>query len=360
MCWRAAGPSLAHRYINVGIATGTTAGNKERYRQLSAQYARADQKVLTRALRQFYAPEVSINVVHPINTINGIDEFVLRVIEPMHASFGKLQRRTDMLFGGEFEGNEWLVSHGHYLGNFEHDWMGIPASGDVAWLHYAEFHRIANGRSAESYLYFDLLDLLRQIGRWPLSTSLGHEGFVPGPATADGIAINENAPEESLKSLQMVDDMLARLYTDDEAWRPYWHPHMMWFGPSGYGSFIGVDGFAKFQLPYEAIFDKNRVRTTYIQSGDATLDRAVRGHYTRFADGNYVASGGWPSHGGFLASDWLGVRASGQMFTVRVADIWRRDGERLAENWVFVDVIEMLHQLGRDVFADADLHIDIP
>ena len=33
---------------------------------------------------------------------------------------------------------------------------------------------------------------------------------------------------------------------------------MMWYGPSGYGSYIGVDGFARFQLPYESVFDPYR------------------------------------------------------------------------------------------------------
>ena len=157
----------------------------------------------------------------------------------------------------------------------------------------------------------------------------------------------------------MVDDMLSRLYTNDEAWRPYWSLDMAWYGPSGYGSYLGVDGFARFQLPYEAIFEEGRVRTTYRKSNDATLDAAVTGHYARFADGDYVASGGWPSHGGFLVNDWLGVTAAGQMFTVRVADVWRRQGDRLAENWVFVDIVDMLLQLGVDVFAAAEIEVKL-
>jgi hypothetical protein len=65
-----------------------------------------------------------------------------------------------------------------------------------------------------------------------------------------------------------------------------------------------------------------------------------------------VASSGWPSiratHSG---GDWLGLAPTGKPVTMRVMDFWRREGERLAENWVFVDVIDLLHQLGVDVFA---------
>ena len=41
----------------------------------------------------------------------------------------------------------------------------------------------------------------------------------------------------------------------------------------------------------------------------------------------------------------------------RVADIWRREGKRLVENRVFVDIIDMLLQLGRDPFAEAGIEI---
>jgi hypothetical protein len=37
--------------------------------------------------------------------------------------------------------------------------------------------------------------------------------------------------------------------------------------------------------------------------------------------------------------------------TMRVMDIWRREGAWLRENWVFVDIIDLLRQLGVDVFA---------
>jgi hypothetical protein len=31
-------------------------------------------------------------------------------------------------------------------------------------------------------------------------------------------------------------------------------------------------------------------------------------------------------------------------------DFWRREGERLAENWVFIDMIDLLDQIGIDIF----------
>ncbi len=362
MCWSAASRSDVDRTVTgktlMGISTATTVRNKRLYHSLVESYAEHQPAALSASLTEFFDPAARIQVVQPINSVDGLDGFMTRVIEPMSRSFDHLHRRADMLFGGEFEGQEWVVSHGHYVGEFARDWLGIPASGDIVWLHYIEYHRIDDGRAVETYLYFDLLDFLRQIGRWPLETSMGYEGFVPGPATADGILLDAQEAAQSQLSLTMVDDMLSRLYTEDEAWRPYWHRDMVWYGPSGYGSYIGVDGFARFQLPYESIFEKGRISSTYLRSGDEELDGRVAGHFARFGDGRYVASGGWPSHGGFMVNDWLGVPAEGQLFTVRVADIWRRSGDKLIENWVFVDVIDMLLQLGVDLFSRAGIEID--
>ncbi len=343
----------------MGIATNSTQGNKLAYKRLVDAYATGEASSVRSELQRFCHADVTVNVVHPFNRLQSLDVFLGEFVDPLNCAFAHLHRRADMLFGGEYEGNEWVVSHGHYVGEFAHDWIGMPPSRQIHWLHYIEYHRVEDGRSLESFLYIDMIDLLRQLGHWSLPPSNGYEGFTPGPATADGVILDASIAQESAKSLAMVDDMLARLYTDDQAWRPYWHPNMYWYGPSGYGSYIGVDGFAKFQLPYENIFEKGRVRNTYIRSGDNALDEAVRGHYARFADGNYVASGGWPSHGGFMVNDWLGVKAAGQMFTVRVADIWRRQDDLLVENWVFVDIPDMLLQLGVDVFRASGIKLQL-
>ena len=34
-------------------------------------------------------------------------------------------------------------------------------------------------------------------------------------------------------------------------------------------------------------------------------------------------------------------------------DWWRRDGDLLAENWVLIDIPDLLRQLGMELFEDA-------
>ena len=37
---------------------------------------------------------------------------------------------------------------------------------------------------------------------------------------------------------------------------------------------------------------------------------------------------------------------------MRVGDWWRREGDLLVENWVFVDIPHVLLQMGYDLFAN--------
>ncbi len=343
----------------MGIATDTTTLNKRKYLDYLQATSHPGLAQSNNAILEFFHRDSDINVTQPINKVVGRDAYLNKVVEPLCKAFRHLSRRTDILFGGEYNGAEWLVSHGHFVGEFVSDWMGIPANNEVVWLHTIEYHRIEDSQSVESYLYIDMLDLLRQIDRMPIQTSLGFEGFVPGPASGDGVLSQKQDPDTSSASLKIVDDMLAELWTPEERWRDAWHRDMLWYGPSGYGSQIGLDGFEEFQHPYEAMFSPGSFSGQMKRSGIAELDCRVSGHFARFGDGNYVASGGWPSHGGIMGNDWLGIPARNQVFTVRVADIWRRQDDLLIENWVFVDIIDMALQLGRDLFADAGISIQL-
>ncbi len=333
--------------------------NKKNYKQFCDIFLYNAQKELNSAVHNFFNKEAIINVVEPINEVKGTEELLKKFFLPMLKSFPDLYRRTDIFFAGIFKNKEWVTSSGHFVGTFKNNWMGIPANNKLTYLRYGEFHRMQNSQAVETYLFFDLIDLLRQIGKWPLLTkSLGDEKFIPGPMTSDGIILEEQNSEETSTSLVMVEEMLKQLYTKEQTWRKYWHPNMMWYGPSGYGSYIGIDGFARFQLPYESIFDpyrKSSVVTT-CEKG-SSLDLAVKGHFARFAEGNFVVSGGWPSHGGHLCKEWLGIKPKGQQFTCRISDWWRRDGDKLVENWVFVDLVNMLKQLEYDVFEATNIEI---
>ncbi|MCK0141059.1 ester cyclase [Aliiroseovarius sp. F20344] len=302
------------------------------------------------ATERFFSPNAQINVVHPFNETGNGSCYHHAVIAPLQAAFSGLYRRDDIVMAGQFEDGDWITATGYYVGHFSSDWIGIRATGRLAYLRYGEFHRMENGVSVESYIYLDIPELMIASGQWPISTGPGNErgytGMIHGPATRDGVMIQPQDPEESAKSYQITSDMLLKLATKDEAWRPYWHENMMWYGPGAFGSFIGIEHFASFQVPFEGQFDG--------WSGGSKNNGMTR-HFTRFGDGNYSCSGGWPSLTGVNVKSFLEQEPTGERVFMRVCDWWRREDELLVENWVFVDVPHVLKQLGLDLFADLEI-----
>lgn len=295
--------------------------------------------------RDFFAPNASIHIVHPFNEMTP-DEYFGDFLPTLQSSFAHLKRTDYVAFGGIFDGAVWVTSTGYYSGHFHAPFLTIRPTGTLAHLRFGEFHRIEGGRAVESYIYLDLPELMIAAGGWPISESPGRDrgftGYLPGPATQDGLQWGANDPARSESSARMVTDMLRALATPDEAWRPYWSEDMLWYGPAAFGSFVGIENFAGFQVPFEGAFQG--------WSGGAA-NNGMTVHFARFADGDYIASGGWPSLTGVQTGRFLGVAPTGKRVFMRVCDWWRREGDLLVENWVFVDIPHVLLQLGVDLFG---------
>ena len=297
------------------------------------------------AIQDLFSEDAQINVVHPVNDLIGPSALLDRLYGPLRRALRGFHRRDDILMAGPFEEGDWVSTHGNFVGHFEQDLWGIKASGRLEYLRFGEFFRFEGSRIVEAYIFLDLPQLMIATGDWPIQDSpgltRGYTGMIPGPATQDGILLHETDAGESARSYQIVTDMLSQLATPDEAWRPYWHSNMMWYGPAAFGSFVGIDDFASFQTPFENAF------TTW--SGGSTNNGVTR-HATRFGDGNYTCSAGWPSLMCVRSKPFLGQPSKGETLLMRVCDWWRRDADLLIENWVFVDIPDVLLQMGVDLF----------
>ena len=210
------------------------------------------------AAADLFAPDAVFHVCHPFNDIHGVDAYFDQFIAPLSQAMTGLVRRDDILMGGTFEGGDWVTSHGNYLGHFAQDVLGLTAPGRLEYLRVGEFHRFEGDRIVESYIYLDLPQLMIATGQWPITDSPGRDrgytGLIMGPASQDGLLLHDTDPEAGQRSYQIVTDMLSGLATPDEAWRPYWHDNMVWYGPAAFGSFVGIDHFAGFQVPFENAF----------------------------------------------------------------------------------------------------------
>ncbi len=303
---------------------------------------------IPQALTRHFDAACDWHTSHPINELKGPDAISDQFWQPFVKAFPDLERRTDIFFGGEFDGRFvggagiWVCATGHYAGTFRHDWLGIPATGEPAFVRFGEFYRVDGDRIVEARVLLDLIDLMRQAGCPVLPPSNGLDILIPGPQGHDGLLLSDADEAEGRYTHVVLQRMLDGLMAFNQhdlasmGMETFWHPDMMWYGPSGIGSTRAVPGF---QRHHQAPFLK------------AFPDRKGAGHRARIAEGVYVASTGWPSVRATHVGEYLGVPATGRPISMRVMDWWRREGELLRENWVFIDLPHLFLQMDVDLFA---------
>lgn len=298
---------------------------------------------LTSAISATYADDARLFAFHPVNEHQGANAIEGALWRPVRDAFPDAERRDQIVLAGEYDGNNYVCSFSHLQGTFENDWLGIPATHGTASLRCCEINRVVDGKVIEAHVLIDVLDLMHQANCWPISPSLGAEGAWRSPATQDGVELDAVNPQAGAAALKTVKDMHAGLLAFDGKdlssmhHAQYWEPNFLWYGPSGIGTTRGLSGFeAHHQIPFLRAFP----------------DRRVANHIANVADGNYVITGGWPSvvatHSG---PDWLNVGPTGRHIKMRVMDFYRVDGSLIAENWVPIDIVDILRQMGVDVFA---------
>jgi len=287
--------------------------------------------------------DVKWHVSAPVNDLQGKEEIVKKFWRPLIHALPDIERKPFISIESGYMGNQWLASTGYFVGTFTHPLFDIPATNQTLYLRYTELVEISDDKVKQCFIILDMLDVMTQAGVNPLRRSLGHSGLVMPPSTMDGLQPLSNDQQTSEKSKKLVLDMLDELGRFDGkdlksmSLENFWHDDFMWYGPAGIGTTRGIDGFRKHhQGPFVFSFP----------------DRSVDHKATLIANGNYVATGGWPHmHGTHSAGGWLGLPPTNKELSLRVMDIWRREGELLKENWVAIDIIDMCMQMGLDVFA---------
>jgi hypothetical protein len=287
--------------------------------------------------------------MHPFYEIEGAASVIQTFWRPLRRSLTSLQRREDIFFAGENDvdggASVWTCSMGHFMGLFDNDWLGIPATGRMAFLRYAEFFKIENDEIVESAFFCDLIGLMHQAGCYPLPPMTGASFVYPGPRTHDGLQFGPVAPDETTATLvlvnRMIEDLSSINHMDDYLCPPdllarTWHDDMIWYGPCGIGASYTI---TRYQEQHQYPFRLNLTDKTY------------NGHVARIAEGKYCGFFGWSNLRNRNKGGFLGLPAAQESAEMRIVDIYRRHGDKLAENWVFIDLPHYLAQQGLDVFV---------
>ncbi len=319
--------------------------NKAAVRILSKSLYDFDAGSVRAALDRLVSRTAVCHFFHPLGDIPG-DQIFEQVFAPLAGALPDVERRDLICIAGADEDTQnWVGCAGHYVGRFMAPFMNIPPTGHAVHIRFHEFYRFADGRIVEIQAIWDLPGLMMQAGVWPMGPSLGREWFVPGPASQDGLYSDHFDERLSVASRDHVKDMLNAMQRFPSQGGPevmdletYWHPHFSWYGPSGIGTTRGIDGFRRWhQTPFlKAMPDRG-------QYSDAVVP-----HF--FAENLYVAVTGWPTMAQTLTSGgWLGIAPADRKITLCSLDFWRLENDRIRENWVLVDLLDVWAQLGVDV-----------
>ncbi|WP_300019022.1 nuclear transport factor 2 family protein [uncultured Roseobacter sp.] len=316
-----------------------------------AALSQATPQDVARVLSQSMTPDCHWYGMHPFHEQTGPEAIANTFWVPFLQAFSTVQRREDIFFAGlnEMDGfqGQWTCSMGHLMGLFDAPFLNIPATCKMGFLRYAEFNRVENGRITQSALFVDLLHLMLQAGLNPLrAAQTGLHLIQPGPMTHDGLLLSPQNAAETARTLSRINHMIGSIDHANASPNPLppeqelaqdWHDDMIWWGPAGIGATYTIDRYIEqHQGPFRR----------------GISGRAFNGHLCRMAEGTYGGFFGWPNLTLTNTGGFMGVPENDTRADMRVVDVYRRDGDRLAENWIFIDMLHFLKMQGVDVLAE--------
>lgn len=284
--------------------------------------------------------------LHPFHEQKGASAVAKAFWQPFLTAMKRVQRRPDIFFAGlneidDFQG-VWVVQMGHLMALHDAPFLGIPPTGRIAMLRFAEFNRVENGKIVETAFFFDLIHLMQQAGLRPLPQQTGAHLVQPGPLTHDGLLYERHEKGAGEDTLRLINRMIGSISNQrsfnspEEELALDWHDDMLWWGPDGIGATYTIDRYIQqHQRPFR----------------QQTGTRQFNGHLARLAEGNYGGFFGWPNLTLHPTGGYMGLPANGMPADMRVVDIYRRSGEKLAENWIFIDILHFLNMQGLDVLG---------
>lgn len=315
-------------------------------RAFHADLDAAQGDALASVMQTYCAADYRWRGYHPFGEITGAEPVADAFWKPLRSSLQHLQRRDDIFFAGrnQMDGFQavWVVSMGHLMGLFDAPWLGIAPTGKMAFLRYCSFHRVADGKLAETAMYFDIPHLMMQAGLQPFPPQTAAHLVQPGPMTHDGLLYDPQPEADGTATLDTINAMITDLgqwksgLTLEEELRRTWKEDMIWWGPAGIG--------ATYTIPRYALQHSGPFRAGF-------TDRSKTNHIARLAEGHFGGFFGWPNFTATPTGGFMGMPATGKPGEFRVIDIYRREGDKLAENWVFIDLLHFWKQQGVDILS---------
>ena len=323
---------------------------KELVRAFHLAIDKSNATTIASEMAEFVDPEWRWHGMHPFNDQLG-PEAVARVFwTPLRNAIKPIQRRPDIFIAGlnEIDGqtSTWVVEMGHLMGLFERPWLGIRHTQRIVMLRYCEFNRVQDGKIVETAMFCDIPHLMMQAGQNPFPPQTGTMLVQPGPRTHDGLCFDKQNPMQGIETMAAIDGMLnnpgANFHNKDEVARlaRVWHDQMIWWGPAGIGATYTIERYNRqHSIPFDNSLSENY---------------KFNGHIAKIAESNFGGFFGWANLTLQNTGGFMGMTAGPAPADMRVIDMYRVESGKIAENWVFIDILHFLKMQGLDVLQRMD------
>jgi hypothetical protein len=307
-------------------------------------------ETIEQALSKYVSPDWHWRGMHPFHEQYGAAAVARVFWTPLRNALKPMQRRADIFIAGanQIDGGKsiWVVEMGHLMGLFERPWLGIRHTLRIVMLRYCEFNRVEDGKIVETAMFCDIPHLMIQAGQNPFPPQTGATLVQPGPRTHTGLCYDRQDPARGRATMAAIVAMLTNLgskpQNKDEAARlaRVWHEDMIWWGPAGIGATYTIERYVRqHSMPF-----------------DAALSAGYRfnGHIAKVAESDFGGFFGWANLTLRNAGGYMGMPAGPGPADMRVIDMYRVEDGKIAENWIFIDILHFLAMQGLDVLKRMD------
>lgn len=305
---------------------------------------------IEQAIADHVSPDWHWRGMHPFHEQYGAAAVARVFWTPLRNALKPIQRRPDIFIASRnaVDGSDgtWVVEMGHLMGLFDRPWLGIRQTLRIVMLRYCEFNRVENGKITETAMFCDIPHLMMQAGQNPFPPQTGAMLVQPGPRTHTGLCYDRQDPARAQATLAAINALLknpgAKAKNEDEVSRlaRVWRDDMIWWGPAGIGATYTID---RYNRQHSIPFD-NALSAGY----------RFNGHLAKVAEGDFGGFFGYANLTLRNAGGYLGMTAGPCAADMRVIDMYRVENGKLAENWVFIDILHFLAMQGLDVLARMD------
>lgn len=296
-------------------------------------------------LKKYVTEDYAWKGMHPFNELKGPGAVADQFWEPLRHAISPIQRRPDIFIAGtngmHHVKGDWVCCMGHILGLFDNNWLGIPSTRKMVFFRFVEFNEVAEGRIRQTAHFFDIPSVMRQAGYNPFPPETGAWFITPGPRTHEGLNFAVQDPAESRKTMELIDRMIDDLVGSDlespqDELAQTWMKDMIWYGPTGIGAAYTR---ARYQDQHQGPFSRGLSEIEFL------------GHLCRFSEGRFGGFFGWPNLSMKPTGGFMGFPGYKDRVSMRVVDMYRREGDLLAENWIYIDLLHFFAQQGIDILG---------